>query len=603
MGDDKFLNFSDAKKKLKLWLLFFLLLFGSALATLIYFTYMQLETDALLKTTESVDEMVYDIEEIFTTNMNNEAKRGFQEYSHFNMRTQSQKLFYKYHMTGDIERYQPGFIGYFQINPGGVFLSPVYVPPSLNDENYRLDKQRKRKKMYMNLVRSLARFRPLQKERVKSSKKKKRRITLSPALKKIRRAARISRGMEDLAFSSKSRKTKKSFSKDELLSFKKEDIASKIFKKRSRSRPEKGSFTLVLSEDGNLIAYREVVKNNKRYLQGFLVDFETYFTRLVKNIVMKRYLATYSSFNLEFGNELLMRIGQKKKTARYYIERPLSFIQQGLKLNTIINRVPSSRSSRFFYFLILFIIIVVLITFWGLYRLGLSQIKLARQRTNFVSSVSHELRTPLTSISMYSEMLRSSFVDDPEKRNKYYDFIFFESGRLTRLINNILRLNKISNEQDSVEIVQLTSDDLLELICKKIDLQIQRSGFELNVSKGESCLLEVDEDCFTQIFINVVDNAIKFSKESQPQKIELAFEKRNNQAIFSVRDYGPGIRPEERLKVFDLFYRMEDEFTRKSTGTGIGLALVKKLADKMGGEITLEFPDQGTKFCLALKLS
>ena len=78
---------------------------------------------------------------------------------------------------------------------------------------------------------------------------------------------------------------------------------------------------------------------------------------------------------------------------------------------------------------------------------------------------------------------------------------------------------------------------------------------------------------------------------------------KGDKVIFSLRDYGPGIPKNERERVFDLFYRLEDEITRKSTGTGIGLALVKKLADQMGAQIQLDFPDPGTKFSLILKIS
>jgi signal transduction histidine kinase len=297
-----------------------------------------------------------------------------------------------------------------------------------------------------------------------------------------------------------------------------------------------------------------------------------------------------------------MRLGEKQESAKYYVERPLSFIYQGLKLNTIINRIPTSQSTRFFYFLIGFIILVVVFSFLGLYRLGLSQIELAQQRTNFVSSVSHELRTPLTSISMYSEMLRSSFIPEPEKMKKYYDFIFYESGRLTRLINNILRLNNISNQQNKVEVGQFSSDSLLDMISKKIEMQLQSNDFTLEINKTFSSLVEVDEDCFTQIVINVVDNAIKFSRESEKKQIDLSFSKEGSRGVFSIRDYGPGIAQDQRSKVFDLFHRAENEITRKTTGTGIGLALVKKLAEQMNAKVELRFPEVGTEFRLKVKI-
>ena len=101
-----------------------------------------------------------------------------------------------------------------------------------------------------------------------------------------------------------------------------------------------------------------------------------------------------------------------------------------------------------------------------------------------------------------------------------------------------------------------------------------------------------------QIIINVVDNAMKFSHASTNKEILFSYEQTENSKVFSIRDYGPGIPLKQRDKVFELFYRGEDELTRKSTGTGIGLALVKNLADQMGAKVNFIFPEKGTKFQL-----
>ena len=96
--------------------------------------------------------------------------------------------------------------------------------------------------------------------------------------------------------------------------------------------------------------------------------------------------------------------------------------------------------------------LVLLVGHYGLYRLGLQQIDLAVQRSDFVSAVSHELKTPLTAIRMYGEMLRAGWVQDEARRQTYYDFIFFESERLSRLIANVLQLARLTNHDAPLDL-------------------------------------------------------------------------------------------------------------------------------------------------------
>ena len=100
---------------------------------------------------------------------------------------------------------------------------------------------------------------------------------------------------------------------------------------------------------------------------------------------------------------------------------------------------------------------------YGVYRLGGGQIELAQERSNFVSAVSHELKTPLTSIRMYGEILRAGWVESEDKKRSYYDFIFFESERLSRLIANVLHLARLTNNDSPLELRSYPPDRLLDI--------------------------------------------------------------------------------------------------------------------------------------------
>jgi len=245
---------------------------------------------------------------------------------------------------------------------------------------------------------------------------------------------------------------------------------------------------------------------------------------------------------------------------------------------------------------------VLVIGFVMLYRLGAKQIALGEQQQNFVSAVSHELKTPLTSIRMYGELLREGWVDE-ERKKTYYDFIFNESERLSRLINNVLHLARVTrNEQKACRTIS-SVEELLEDNLPKIKSQIEPANFrlQLNIADGvEQCRLNIDSDWFTQIFINLIDNAIKFSSAAENKTIVVSVRRMSNRTVmFTVRDFGQGIAKDQMGKIFKLFYRSENELTRETVGTGIGLALVHHLVTGMDGDIGLVNCNPGVEFKLS----
>jgi signal transduction histidine kinase len=111
--------------------------------------------------------------------------------------------------------------------------------------------------------------------------------------------------------------------------------------------------------------------------------------------------------------------------------------------------------------------------------------------------------------------------------------------------------------------------------------------------------IEVDADCFAQIVINLVDNALKFSAAADTKAVEIACRQESDGAVlFTVRDFGPGVPKAQMKKIFELFYRPSDELTRETVGTGIGLALVRQLADAMQAGIDVRNCEPGAEFRL-----
>jgi signal transduction histidine kinase len=240
--------------------------------------------------------------------------------------------------------------------------------------------------------------------------------------------------------------------------------------------------------------------------------------------------------------------------------------------------------------------------FWLMYRLAAGQMRLARQQQDFVSAVSHELKTPLTSIRMYGEMLRAGWADEAKKQT-YYDYIHSESERLSRLIDNVLKLARFSRGAQTLELKPVPVAELVDIVRSKVGSQVERAGFELALRNDApaDAAVRVDADAFVQIFINLVDNALKFSAAAPAKRVELACRRESSGALlFTVRDFGPGVPKEQMKKVFELFYRAESELTRETVGTGIGLALVRQLAAAMGGKVDVRNCEPGAEFRVEL---
>jgi signal transduction histidine kinase len=238
-----------------------------------------------------------------------------------------------------------------------------------------------------------------------------------------------------------------------------------------------------------------------------------------------------------------------------------------------------------------------------MYRFGAAQIDLTRAQQNFVSAVSHELKTPLTSIRMYGEILRAGWASE-EKKRTYYDFIYHESERLSRLIANVLQLARLTRNGERPEPKRVSVAQLFDLVRSKVAAQVEQAGFQLALDgTNTDTAVVVDADSFVQILINLVDNALKFSARAERKEVEIGCRSVAGRVAFRVRDYGPGIAAQHMKHIFKLFYRAEGELTRETVGTGIGLALVQELTSAMGGAVDVRNCNPGAEFTVTFPVA
>ncbi|UQZ83560.1 Alkaline phosphatase synthesis sensor protein PhoR [Paenibacillus konkukensis] len=225
----------------------------------------------------------------------------------------------------------------------------------------------------------------------------------------------------------------------------------------------------------------------------------------------------------------------------------------------------------------------------------LKQLELMRQ--DFVSSVSHEIQSPLTSIAGFSKMIRYSDLPE-EERNHYLDIIQTESERLSRLSENLLSLASLESEHHPFHPVVYRLDEQIRriIVTQEPIWSAKRLDLQLNLPP---VMLSADEDQLSQVWINLLHNAIKFTPEGGVIRVKL--EALVDRVQVTVHDSGIGMGPEELAHIFDRFYKADRARQREVGGSGLGLAIVRKIVDLHCGIITVDSkPGQGSLFKVML---
>lgn len=223
--------------------------------------------------------------------------------------------------------------------------------------------------------------------------------------------------------------------------------------------------------------------------------------------------------------------------------------------------------------------------------------KLETMRSDFVSNVTHELKTPLTSIRGFIDTLKHGAIKDEAVAHKFLDIIDIEAERLYSLIQDILLLSEIESKRDNEKVacnMNQTAREVVELLEPKLPPNVKLIYNSEPYIKPFFC----NPDRIKQIFINLLDNAIKYTEEGT---ITFVCKEENNHLIINVKDTGIGMEKEHLSRIFERFYRVDKGRSRKQGGTGLGLSIVKHIVEMYNGNIKVDSePDVGTEFEIRL---
>lgn len=527
-----------------------------------------------------------------------ESKRPFTEYSHSNFSGVSAKSFLRFSNISAIEPSVriPGLIGFFQVTEKKKLELPFF-PESLNTD--KKDREQRRdlaRKIYGALFKTgpmsadtetqnrfrkvfsgiwLPNFDASEIEMPKSVP------TKALSLKLLSKTGKSVKGIQDV---------------EEI-----EDLRpqSQTLSSNSEALPMQ-AFIL---ESGTIVFYRNVLHSGRLLTQGFIVEQKAFFQSLFKELLMGVAQTSKNPLHLTLliDNKALgifpTPSADENPILQFYEFSPLDNFSLLFTAGDI--KLPPIQIAALF--LVGFTVLLILSAIALMYASSFRQLELLERQAAFVSSVSHELRTPITAIRMHAELLKSGWSMDEPSKEKSHDYILKESERLSRLIENVLRYARIGRDNDPLRLETLTTADVQNLLQEKIFPLVKQGGYKLEVNVGAMAqVIETDRDALTQILINIVDNAMKFSRGSADRKLVIGLRANDESIEIKVRDFGPGISEHHKNKVFDLFFRAEDELTRSTPGTGLGLALVKSLADRLGHKVKFVNVRPGCEFTVQI---
>jgi len=225
--------------------------------------------------------------------------------------------------------------------------------------------------------------------------------------------------------------------------------------------------------------------------------------------------------------------------------------------------------------------------------------KMKHQQKRFIGDVSHEFKTPMTSIIAYVDLLKM-YKDDPSLIEDAVKSIGSESKRLLSMVENVLDLSKADQYDFEFEQELIKADQVLDEICTSLNGKALKEGIGI-YTELEPVELTTDKKIFTQVFINLIDNALKYT--DSPGEVHVTLKREENNAVVYIADTGIGIPEEYHEKVFDPFFTVNADRARKISGTGLGLAMVKKFVEMQNGHIKiLKSDESGTTFCVEFSI-
>ncbi|MGG1637749.1 HAMP domain-containing sensor histidine kinase [Paenibacillus sp. FSL K6-3182] len=212
--------------------------------------------------------------------------------------------------------------------------------------------------------------------------------------------------------------------------------------------------------------------------------------------------------------------------------------------------------------------------------------QLEQMRQDFVSNVSHEIQTPLTSISGFAMAMKNNSLVAENNRNYYLDIIIMESGRLSRLSDNLLRLASLDSDQHPFEPMTYNLDEQIRQIVVTCEPQWSSKDIRIDLEWANTIKITADQDQLNQVWMNLLGNSIKFTPEGG--HIEISLTQSDTEVLFTITDSGIGIAADKLEHVFERFYKSDQSRNRNISGNGLGLAIAKKIVTLHHGTIEMK---------------
>ncbi len=296
------------------------------------------------------------------------------------------------------------------------------------------------------------------------------------------------------------------------------------------------------------------------------------------------------------ADSLTMRTEASTKSLWLFPDYTMGIRPNGTSLKSVIDQRTNTN------LLLLIVLDLVLITSVVMvFRNVKREVQLAQNKSDFVSNVSHEIRTPLALISMFAETLELGRVQSDEKKQAYYEIIHKEALRLSGIVNKILNFSQTEANKKILNIIALEAGAQIKEILKTYDFHLKNKGFEYQFNQSENLRIKADQEAFTEVLINLIDNAVKYSQEKK--NIQITTARENGFGLILVKDQGVGISKMDQKYIFDKFHRVSSGNLAKAAGTGLGLSLVKQLMEMQKGKVSVfSEPGKGSQFTLYFPL-
>ncbi|MFA5327958.1 MAG: HAMP domain-containing sensor histidine kinase [Prolixibacteraceae bacterium] len=294
----------------------------------------------------------------------------------------------------------------------------------------------------------------------------------------------------------------------------------------------------------------------------------------------------YNSKNLKDFRKLLFPNDELKKPNYLY----LAFPKQNTFLlkETGILVIPTFVLTALLIGIFVFTILIIL-----------KQKKLSNIKNDFINNMTHELKTPISTISLASQMLRDNTVTNTSKTIEHISGIIFqESKRLTTQVEKVLQMAVFNEGNLKLKFKEVNINALITSVVLNFELRVKSKNGELTSElRADPAIIKGDEVHITNVLFNLLDNAVKYSKDDP--KIVISSDLKDDYLVVSVKDHGIGIHSEHVGQIFERFYRVPTGNVHDVKGFGLGLSYVKKILDAHNGKIKVESAiNKGTKFMI-----